>query len=50
MCSDGIGTRWNLDAYPGLLEHHPMLLAAVLYRDFQRGRDDATVVVVRNPV
>jgi serine/threonine protein phosphatase PrpC len=48
MCSDGIATRWTLDAYPGLLERHPMLLAAALYRDFQRGRDDATVVVVRN--
>jgi hypothetical protein len=47
MHSDGIGSRWNLDAYPGLSERHPALVAGVLYRDFVRGRDDATVVVVR---
>lgn len=45
MHSDGIMTRWHLDAYPGLLTHHPALLAGVLYRDFARGRDDATVLV-----
>lgn len=45
MHSDGIATSWNLSAYPGLLQAHPMLVAAVLYRDFSRGRDDATVVV-----
>jgi serine phosphatase RsbU (regulator of sigma subunit) len=45
--SDGLTSRWTLDAYPGLLERHPMLMAALLYRDFRRGRDDATVVVVR---
>jgi anti-sigma regulatory factor (Ser/Thr protein kinase) len=45
--SDGIGSRWNLDAYPGLAARHPMLAAGILYRDFQRGRDDATVVVLR---
>ncbi len=48
MHSDGIATRWALDAYPGLLERHPVLAAAVLYRDFRRGRDDATILVVRN--
>ncbi|TXH36375.1 MAG: hypothetical protein E6Q98_11830 [Rhodospirillaceae bacterium] len=45
--SDGIGTSWSLDAYPGLLDRHPMTIAATLYRDFQRGRDDATVLVTR---
>lgn len=47
MCSDGIGTAWSLDAYPGLAGAHPSLIAGVLYRDFSRGRDDATVVVAR---
>jgi anti-sigma regulatory factor (Ser/Thr protein kinase) len=47
MHTDGLGTRWDLDAYPGLSERHPGLVAAVLYRDFCRGNDDATVVVVR---
>lgn len=46
--SDGIATRWDLDAYPGLVFRHPALIAAVLYRDFARQRDDAMVVVVRH--
>lgn len=47
MHSDGINTRWNLDRYPGLQNKPAALIAAVLYRDFKRGRDDATVVVSR---
>ena len=45
--SDGIATRWDLDAYPGLVFRHPALIAAVLYRDFARQRDDVMVLVVR---
>jgi anti-sigma regulatory factor (Ser/Thr protein kinase) len=45
--SDGIHTSWNLDAYPGLEGSHAALIAGVLYRDQDRGRDDATVVVAR---
>lgn len=48
MHSDGLGTRWNLADYPGLLSKHPSLIAAVLYRDFCRERDDVTVLVARN--
>lgn len=44
--SDGIMTRWRLEAYPGLVAHHPALVAGVLFRDFNRGRDDATVLAV----
>ena len=47
MHSDGVATSWRLDAYPGLIKAHPMLVAGVLYRDYARGRDDATVVVAR---
>lgn len=47
MATDGLLTRWNLDQYPGLRLRHPSLLAGVLYRDFQRGHDDVTVVAVR---
>jgi hypothetical protein len=47
MHSDGITTSWRLDLYPRLSEHHPSLVAAVLYRDASRGRDDACVVVAR---
>jgi len=45
--SDGLATRWNLDGYPGLVVHDPALLAGVLYRDFQRERDDVTILVAR---
>lgn len=45
--SDGIGTHWDLTRYPGLLARDPSLIAGVLYRDFTRGRDDATVVVLK---
>jgi hypothetical protein len=47
MHSDGLQSRWSLENYPGLLTCHPAVIAAVLYRDFVRGRDDVTVAVVR---
>ena len=46
--SDGLATHWNLADYPGLAGRHPSVIAAVLYRDHERGRDDVTVLVVRN--
>lgn len=49
MASDGLSYRWDFEAYPGLACHHPAVVAGVLYRDFARGRDDATVVVGRQP-
>ena len=45
--SDGIATRWDLKTYAGLIFRHPSLIAAVLYRDFARQRDDAMVIVLR---
>jgi anti-sigma regulatory factor (Ser/Thr protein kinase) len=50
MYSDGLGSHWSLDNYPGLWRRHPALVAAVLYRDFSRQRDDVTVVVGREAV
>ena len=46
MHSDGLGTHWDLDRYPGLPLRHPSLIASVLYRDHKRGRDDVTVLAV----
>jgi anti-sigma regulatory factor (Ser/Thr protein kinase) len=43
--SDGLSTSWTLGRYPNLEAAHPTLIAAVLYRDFGRRRDDATVLV-----
>lgn len=55
MHSDGLGTQWMLDRYPGLMARHPALIAAILYRDFQRSvlrnfagsADDVVIVVAK---
>lgn len=46
MHSDGLSARWSLEQHEGLRYCHPGVIAAVLYREHARGRDDATVVVV----
>ncbi|MGC4061616.1 MAG: ATP-binding protein/SpoIIE family protein phosphatase [Aquabacterium sp.] len=45
--SDGLTTRWHLDKVKGILQHHPSVIAGWLMRDNCRGRDDATVVVLK---
>jgi anti-sigma regulatory factor (Ser/Thr protein kinase) len=45
--TDGLAGNWSLDKYPGLAQREPALIAAVLYRDFGRRRDDALILVVR---
>ena len=47
MHSDGLQSRWSLASYPGLQARHPAVIAAVLARDFSRGRDDLTVLVAK---
>jgi hypothetical protein len=47
MHSDGLLSRWDLQGYPTLAQRHPSLIAAVLYRDYNRNRDDVTVLVAR---
>ncbi|WP_207622100.1 ATP-binding SpoIIE family protein phosphatase [Alienimonas californiensis] len=47
MHSDGLATGWRLADHRGLVTRHPGLIAGLLYRDFVRGRDDATVVALR---
>jgi len=46
MHSDGVSARWGLKENAALLARHPAIIAACLYRDHGRQRDDATVVVV----
>jgi anti-sigma regulatory factor (Ser/Thr protein kinase) len=48
MHSDGILPRWRAEAYDGHTAMHPALLAGLIYRDFARDRDDATVLVLRH--
>jgi anti-sigma regulatory factor (Ser/Thr protein kinase) len=49
MASDGIRPQWRLDGYPGIMRRHPTLIAATIWRDHSRQRDDATVVVAQGP-
>lgn len=48
MHSDGLASRWNLQQYPGIWSKHPSIIAAILHRDFSRGRDDVTVFVAKS--
>jgi anti-sigma regulatory factor (Ser/Thr protein kinase) len=47
MHSDGLSTNAGLEKHSGLSLHDPSLIAGVLYRDFTRRNDDATVVVAK---
>ncbi|CAM3411833.1 ATP-binding protein [Bordetella flabilis] len=47
LASDGLSTRWNLGEQVALRARHPSLVAAVLHRDYARGMDDASVVVIK---
>lgn len=46
LFTDGLKSRWSLHDYPGLLHRHPAVIAAVLNRDYSRGTDDVTVMVM----
>jgi anti-sigma regulatory factor (Ser/Thr protein kinase) len=47
MHSDGLSARWSLADYPGLDQRHSAVIAGVLFRDFGRRHDDATILVAR---
>ena len=47
MHSDGLLTRWHLKDVGGLLQCDPAVIAGWLIREFTRGHDDVTVVVLR---
>ncbi|MGZ4276457.1 MAG: ATP-binding protein [Solirubrobacteraceae bacterium] len=46
--SDGCRGGWDLSEHPGLVRRDPLVIASLLLRDFERGRDDASVVVARH--
>jgi anti-sigma regulatory factor (Ser/Thr protein kinase) len=48
--SDGMATVRQPERYPGLWGRDPSLVAGVLYRDFRRGKDDFTVVALRQAI
>lgn len=45
--SDGFTSRWTLGDARDVLQHHPAVVAGWIARDQIRGRDDATLVVMR---
>ena len=47
MHTDGIATHWSFDDYAGLKQKQAALIAGILYRDYQRLKDDSTVVIVK---
>jgi len=47
MHSDGLTTRWKLEDAMEILQSHPAVICGWLLRDHCRGRDDATVVVLK---
>jgi hypothetical protein len=47
MHSDGLSAQMKLNNYSDLAGRSPGLIAGVLYRDFSRDRDDATIFVLR---
>jgi hypothetical protein len=48
LASDGLRSGWDPMPYPGLLDHDPAVVAAVLHRDFARPGDDASVLVLKD--
>ena len=47
LASDGLATQWDLAAYREAAQRCASVLAALLYRDYSRRRDDVTVVVAK---
>ena len=50
MHSDGLADRWAFDDYPGLQRRSVQVISATILRDAGVRRDDACVLVVREPV
>ena len=45
--SDGVVSRWDASGLGPLLQRDPVLLAARIYADFSRGRDDVCILALR---
>jgi anti-sigma regulatory factor (Ser/Thr protein kinase) len=46
FCSDGIRSGWDIAKFPSILRYSHAVLAAVIYKDFNRKTDDASVLIV----
>lgn len=49
MHSDGLTSKWDLGAYPGIRTQDPAIIAATLMRDAGTHHDDASAVVAKAP-
>jgi anti-sigma regulatory factor (Ser/Thr protein kinase) len=47
--SDGIGSHWDSFAFDTLWEHHPSVVAGLLYHTYARTTDDASCVIIKCP-
>jgi anti-sigma regulatory factor (Ser/Thr protein kinase) len=47
MHSDGLKTQVELKRYPKIQQHDASLIAAALFRDYNRGTDDAVVLIAK---
>jgi hypothetical protein len=47
--SNGLSRQWSLSRYPGLAARRSDVIAGILMRDYKQTREDATVVIARNP-
>ena len=45
--SDGLTTHWKLEDFPGLASRSASIIAGQMFKSFKRGKDDATVIVIR---
>jgi anti-sigma regulatory factor (Ser/Thr protein kinase) len=45
MTTDGIRSRWDLAKLPSILKYDNMVLAAAVYKDFNRGTDDSSILI-----
>ena len=46
MCSDGITSRWTL-TYPATFKYDCTVLAGAIFKDFDRGTDDSSVLIAK---
>lgn len=47
MCSDGIRSKWEVTNWPGILRHDLSVFCAAVYKDFNRGTDDTSVLICK---
>lgn len=47
ITSDGIISRWDVNALSNIMKHDMGIVAASLFKDFARGNDDALVMIVK---